>query len=288
VAGGDGGSLRSQHIAVQSGCVNTDLNDVSCRFGPTDPVGTILLAGDSQAYALADGVVPAAEALGYDTVVTSHTGCPFLARESSGAHDYPCRAWQKSIVDYALKERPAAVVISNRSAGYVHPEWKWRTAATDGGGMAASVKDAAALWRKGLEPIVSQLSRAGIPVVIVGAVPEMHGYTNGTSVMTQAFGNRDFDVPRDEVTLDRQPSIDVEEALSAKYPGTVVFDPFPHLCDDTTCWAVKDDTIYYQDDTHLSVDGAKRLTDGISESLRQVLAAAPASATPSSSAPVAG
>ena len=76
-------------------------------------------------------------------MVTSHTGCPFLARESSGVHNYPCRAWQKSIVAYALESRPAAVVISNRSAGYVRPEWNWRTAATDRGGMASSA------WQRG-------------------------------------------------------------------------------------------------------------------------------------------
>lgn len=282
VASGDGGSLRNQHLAVQNGCVNTDLDPASCIFGPADPVGTILLAGDSQAYAVADGVVPAAAAMGYDTIVTSHTGCPFLGRESSGTHNYPCRSWQKSIVDYALKERPAAVVISNRSAGYVHPEWQWRTAATDAGGAAGSVKEAASLWRKGLEPVISQLSDAGIPVIIIGAVPEMHGYTNGTSVVTQAFGNRDFDVPRDEAASDRQPAIDVETSLAKDYPGTFVYDPFPDLCDDTSCWAVKGDTIFYQDETHMSVEGAQRLTSGLTQTLKEAFATAP-SPTPSAS-----
>ena len=158
VAGGDGGSLRSQHIAVRGGCVNTDLDPVKCRFGPAAPARTVLLVGDSQAYALADGVAAAAEQLGLGTVVTSHTGCPFLDRESSGVHNYPCRSWQQSIIDYALAEPPAAVVIANRSAGYVHPEWNWRTAQTDSGGRAGSVSEAVDAWRAGLEPVIRTVS----------------------------------------------------------------------------------------------------------------------------------
>jgi peptidoglycan/LPS O-acetylase OafA/YrhL len=272
VSGGDGGSLRSQHIAVRNDCVNTDLDPDACRFGPAQPLGTVLLAGDSQAYAVADGVVAAAEGIGYSTIVTSHTGCPFLARESSGVHNYPCRAWQKSIVAYALKSRPSAVLIANRSAGYVHPEWGWRTAATDKGGMAGSVREATNLWRVGLEPIVAELSKAGIPVIILGAVPEMRGYTNATSLVSTAFGNRDFDVPRAEALQVRQPALDVEHQLAKTYPTTWVYDPFSALCDGDSCWAVRDDQIRYQDEDHLTVDGAKLLSAGLAEAIRVAVA----------------
>ena len=103
---------------------------------------------------LADGVINAASTLGYQTVVSSRTGCPFLGRESSGMNDNPCRPWQKAALAYALSSQPDAVIIANRSAGYVHPEWGWRTAATDGGGAATSVKQAADLWEQGIEDVV--------------------------------------------------------------------------------------------------------------------------------------
>jgi peptidoglycan/LPS O-acetylase OafA/YrhL len=289
VAEGEGGSLRSQHIAVRNGCVNTDISPVRCRFGPANPIGTVLLAGDSEAYAVADGTVAAATKLGYDTIVTSHTGCPFLARESSGSHDFPCRSWQKSIVAYALKTMPAAVLIANRSAGYVNPEWGWRTAATDTGGMAGSVKEAAALWRKGLDPLVSELTKAGIPVVIIAAVPEMRGYTNGTTIMANAFGTRDFSIPRADVQADRQPALDVERSVAASYPGAFVFDPFPALCDADNCWAVRGGQIQYQDETHLSVEGSLLIAAGLSQTIRDAVAhGAPRPVTSSTTAPSPG
>ncbi len=227
VAAGEGGSLRSQHAAVQAGCVNSGLEPDACRFGPVDARGTVLLAGDSQAYALADGVIAAAQGLDLDTIVTSHTGCPFLGRESSGVHNYPCRSWQESIVDYALAERPSAVIIANRSAGYVHPEWKWRTAERDGGGAATSVDEAADLWRAGLEPIVATLQEEGIPVIIIAAVPEMTGYTVRTSLLSGAFAGAAFELPRSELEADRRPALAVGAGPGGRVPRGHRLRPVP-------------------------------------------------------------
>ncbi len=275
VAGGEGGSLRSQHVAVRAGCVNTDLDPARCTFGPQSPTGTVLLAGDSQAYALADGVIAAAESIGMDTIVTSHTGCPFLGRESSGVHNYPCRAWQRSIVDYARAERPDVVVIANRSAGYVHPEWGWRTAARDDGGRADSVDEAAALWRRGLEPVVADLTRAGVGVVIIGAVPEMTGYTDRTSLLAAAIGSRDFEVSRQDSEADRRPALDVENAVARAYPGVIVYDPNPALCGDESCSATRDGTPVYQDETHLAVPGSLLLADGLASAINRAAGGSP-------------
>jgi peptidoglycan/LPS O-acetylase OafA/YrhL len=276
VASGEGGSLRSQHAVVKAGCVNTDLEPDRCRFGPADARGTILLAGDSQAYALADGVIAAAERLGLDTIATSHTGCPFLARESSGVHNYPCGSWQESIVEYALAERPAAVVIANRSGGYVRPGVGWRTIERDGGGRAASAEEAVDLYRMGLEPVVDRLSAAGVPVIIVAAVPEMTGYTDRTSLLSSAFGSQAFEIGRDEAERFRLPALEVEQAIAAQYPGVVVHDPVPALCPDGTCSTERDGSPVYQDETHLAVPGSLLLADGLTEAISRAVPGASA------------
>ena len=268
VTGGEGGTLRSQHAAVAAGCVNTGLDPVGCRFGPGDARGTILVAGDSQAYALADGVIAAGEQLGLDTVVTSHTGCPFLARESSGVHNYPCRDWQKSVLQYALDTHPAAVVIANRTAGYLHPEWGWRTAQTDAGDRAGTAGEAEAAWRSGIEPIVRKLSDAGIPVIVLGTVPEMKGFTDQTSVVSNLFGKATFEIPRDKAEKDVASAGAIDQQLAADFPGVAVVDPIPLLCGESACAASDGDTPIYQDETHLAVPGAERLTPGIVAALQ--------------------
>jgi hypothetical protein len=121
----------------------------------------------------------------------------------------------------------------------------------------------------------------------------MHGYTNGTTLMANAFGTRDFDVPLSEVRDNRKPAFDVETALAAAHPGASVFDPFPALCDDESCWAVRDGRILYQDETHLSVEGSTALADGLAQAIRDGVAAgttagihssAPAAAVPGATA----
>ncbi len=262
--------LRSQHVAVAAGCVNSAIKPRACRFGPADAAGTVLLLGDSQAYAVADGVIDAAAALGHDTVVSSNTGCPFLGRDSSGGNKYDCRQRQQDALAYALRTKPAAVVIANRSAGYVHPEWDWRTAATDSGQRAGSVSEAADLWRRGLQDVVGPLRKAGIPVVIVAAVPEMPQFTDQRSLFAQAFGAQAYEVDRATVVADRKPALDAERAVARANPGTLVFDPIPALCTDV-CASAVDGVMRYQDETHLTVDGSRLLTPGVREALAQAL-----------------
>ena len=276
VAGGEGGSLRAQHAVVKAGCVNNGFDPESCRFGPVDARGTVLLAGDSQAYAVADGVIDAAARQGLDTVATSRTGCPLLDRESSGVHNYPCRSWQQEVVAWALAERPSVVVLANRSGGYVRPAKQWRTVARDDGSAATSVDEAAQLYQRGLEPVVAELSEAGIPVVIVAAVPEMPGYTNQTSLLGQAFGSRAFEIPRSDAESDRRPALDVEQRLAAAYDGVEVLDPIPALCSDTTCSTDRDGEPTYQDETHLSLTGSMLLADRFADAIsRATIAGAP-------------
>ena len=43
-------------------------------------------------------------------------------------------------------------------------------------------------------------------VVIIANVPQMNGYTDGTSLLSQAIGRRDFSVNRDESEANRQPA----------------------------------------------------------------------------------
>jgi peptidoglycan/LPS O-acetylase OafA/YrhL len=266
VEGGEGGSLRSQHAVVRAGCVNTDLDPARCTFGPASASGTVLMAGDSQAYALADGVIAAAERLGLATVATSHTGCPFLGRESTGVHNYPCREWQQSIVEYALDTRPAAVVIANLAGGYVRPGTGWRTIERGDGGRAESVAEAADLYRQALEPIVRELGDAGIPVVVIATVPQMTGYTDSTSLLSQAFGSQAFEKDRAEAEDERAPALAVEESLAADYPTLSVFDPIPALCTDV-CTTQRDGQPIYQDETHLAVPGSLLLADGLASAL---------------------
>jgi len=265
------GGLRSDHIAIQAGCVNVPLTVDTCVFGPAD-APQILLAGDSQSYAVADGVIAAATALGYSTQVASRTGCPFLGLPSSGAHDIPCQAWQSDVLAYAKTHRPALVIIANRSTGYVHPEIRWRTVARPDGGRATSITEAAALYRTALGTVLTALSSEHIPVIVLNAVPDMKGYVDRTSLAAQAFGAADFGKSLNSLVAQREPAMAVETSLASSIAGVSMVDPFPSLCTDRECWARRGGDPWYQDEQHVSVFGSLRLEEPIRIAITQALA----------------
>jgi len=265
------GGLRSDHIAIKAGCVNVPLTVDTCVFGPAH-APQILLAGDSQAYAVADGVIAAATSLGYSTQVASRTGCPFLGVPSSGTHDIPCQAWQSDVLAYAKAHRPAMVIIANRSTGYVHPEIRWRTVARPDGGRASSITEATALYRTALSTVLTRLSSERIPVIVLNAVPDMKGYVDRTSLAAQAFGAADFGKSLSSLASQREPAMAVESSLASSIAGVSMVDPFPSLCSDRECWARKGGDPWYQDEQHVSVIGSLRLKETIRGAIARALA----------------
>lgn len=263
--------LRAAHAAVARGCVNVDLDPKLCLWGPANPAGRVLVAGDSQGYAVADGVIAASGNLGYQTIVTSRTGCPFLVRESTGSHEQPCGPWQKSVMDFAVASKPDVVVIANRSGGYVRPRAGWRLIETENGQTPGDARSARESYASALAGTVAELRRAGIAVVIIGAVPEMTGYVDQRSLLSSVLQAPPFTVDRRQAEDFREPALRSELALAASDPGIRVYDPLPVLCDDRECATRVGDEIRYRDQTHLSVAGAMLLVDGIQESLEAAL-----------------
>ena len=266
--------LRAAHEAVARGCVNTDFEPKRCSWSTGDPEGTVLVVGDSQAYALADGVIAAAAELGYRTIVSSRTGCPFLARESTGGNEMPCRPWQEDVFDYIAMARPDVVVIANRSGGYVRPERRWRMIETRSGGVPSSAAQARTSYAEALEDAVREIRSHGIGVVIIGAVPEMTGYIDQRSLLSGVLSAPPFTVSRRGSEDYRSPAFDAEQRLAARDPAVISFDPIPLLCEESTCATRVGDEILYQDETHLSVGGAMRLASGLNSALQAAASAA--------------
>ena len=61
---------------------------------------------------------------------------------------------------------------------------------------------------------------------------------------------------------------DVTFSVLKSYPTVQVFDPVPLLCDQSTCWAMKDGKMLYGDNNHLSMDGARLIGQTIRTLLR--------------------
>ncbi len=266
---------RSAHAVVAAGCVHTELDPVGCRFGPQDARGWILLVGDSQAYAVADGLIAAAEEMGHAVVASSQVGCPFVGPGAVGYEQPKCAAWQDRALAFALESRPAAVVIANRSASYIHPKPVSTAAVEAPLPSARALEQAAAVWRRGVESVIEPLQEAGIPVLIVASVAAMPRSAVQRSIFAQAWGGEPIGVPLSEAIAYRLPADEIERAIAERHAGVRLFDPFVTLCGDV-CPSARGSTILYQDATHLSLDGALLLAPALREALAGILPTATA------------
>ena len=280
-------AVAADHLAMSHGCTDQPFNPVLCTWDKGAPHGKVLLAGDSQAYAAADGVIAADTRLGMSTTVTSQSRCPLSTVDTAKA-SYACPGWQKQVLDYALSTRPDVVVIANRSSGYARPDSGGGPAgdatqaavasATGSGGAAGTVSAAdvasASLYASGLNNVVRTLRLAGVGVVVLQGIPEPARVENDTSILRRFFPIATpgtFD-PAASIAS-HLPWAGAEAAVVTANRGTVLYNPVPALCPSGTCPLVEKGVSVYLDTDHLTREGSLLLTTSLGVAIKKAAAA---------------
>ena len=237
------------HVVVQNDCDHGEFDPSACTWTVEASRGTVLLAGDSQSWAVADGVITAAGELGYDTTVAALNGCAFVSPDSDLPGDWAgCREFRSAVVEFVASTKPVAVVVSNWSRGYVgnSPESRRR-------------------WTSGLVGLLDGFNDVGVPVVVISSYPAGDADSMSRSLLIGPDDNRSADaVLRRE---DRAWLFELETELAAEYDEVSVFDPYEVLCDQSVCRIAVDGTEYYTDTNHLSKAGSLLLAPAMAEIL---------------------
>ena len=261
------------HVARLRGCTDRNFDPQHCLWSPTTGPsrGTVLVAGDSQGYAAADGIIRAAANLGLSTIVSSHSGCPVLTLDTTGHKAIDCPAWQKRVVDWAVANKPDVFVITNRTTGYTRPEILWRTV-IDPTGTPATVDNVEALYRSGLNEVVARLRKAGIAVIIYEDIPEPHVTGTTANLLGRGLGWSTAQTFNGTDAFARgQRGRAAEAAVQKANPGTVLFDPAATLCKGVTCKLALGDVPVYENVWHLSHHGSLLLVPALEQALRTAL-----------------
>jgi peptidoglycan/LPS O-acetylase OafA/YrhL len=247
------------HVVIQRGCDSGEFDPERCSWPTADANGSVLLLGDSQAWAIADGVISAAASLGYRTIVASHNACPFVLADAplgaGGGSSPECAARNRMLVQYAGEHTPTVVVIANQSAAYASHRAEW--------------------WRTGLSSAVQRFQAFGAGIVIISVAPLADEQATRTSLWVSGA--------RDRFTLLaaqrdwRRDAIATDQLIEQDHPGVVVFDPADVLCDEERCSVARAGTELYSDQNHLSRPGALLLEPALRESLKRAAAQAPSS-----------
>ncbi len=247
------------HVVMQKNCDSGAFDPERCRWPVSGATGIVLLLGDSQAWAIADGVIPAAARLGLETIVGSHNACAFTSPDAAADAPYPpsflsptCASRDESILQYALAHRPRVVVIANQSMAYATAQ--------------------ASVWQSSISSAVKRLRTAGLGVMVVAVAPTADELSTRLSLLIKPPGDRFTSVTAQLAA--RRDADAADHIVARDNPGTVLFDPAAVLCDRERCRVAQGGTEFYSDQNHLSRAGALLLEPALFESLKASLASA--------------
>lgn len=261
-------------FAAAEHCVDAPLDLVRCVWKVDGSRGEVLLVGDSQALVLADGVIAASHALGFDVVVSARSGCPFLTIDTSGTKPIDCPSWQRQVFDYIESRSPQVVIVANRSLGYTNPELGWRTF-VDSNGRPVSRGDALILYAKSLTEVARRLEASDSGLLLVQNIPELKVLRSRNSIGRMILLDRQpprFDAS--ETLALRTPIANLERSIAGKLKRVDLVDPADVLCSETMCDRYRGDESLYLDSFHLSRFGSLELTNLLGARLEQLISGA--------------
>ena len=266
-----------RRLAGQLGCVDTESDEWSVERCTVDAIGEakglVFVVGDSHASSLSDGAASAFSELGYDTAFWARSGCPFLIGRTTIGNP-GCAEWQSEVADLLRELSPVAVVVANRSAGYVLPDFPpgetWRTIGDEQGDRPVSQIDALDEWRVGVEQALHEVRTIGSRVLWVTVVPE---HFDGFRISLVDRQPEPPTTPLSDVRARRGAVAAVESEVLSRVDGAMAYDPAEILCGPAECRAGTEDEWWYMDEHHLNPVGSRMLSESLLAAMVELLSA---------------
>ena len=213
------------HFGIRNNCDHPPLKLASCRISPPSSNGEILVVGDSQAWAIADGFISAAEPKKLSVTVAAYNNCPFVSELEQNL-DLPCRSWNRDLIRLLGSRQFDYVVIAN--------------AGTYGN-----------IDRKLYKQLVIQLLDFGLKVVFVLPPPGGDTFSAAKSILVSHGADTRY-LPLSD---NGYKSI-VTDVLKSELSKISLVDPSSSLCRKELCVVASNGVEIYNDGDHLSRDGA--------------------------------
>ena len=269
---------RTHHADKVRGC-NRGLpvsdQPARCTWGVANPKGSIVLLGDSNAGQFTEPVARAANRLGYNFSVATFPTCPFvdLNVRAPKLRTSECRRFVTTTVDELVADPPALVVLASSTPIYLSTDTvTFANPAT--GTVSSSTAEKSAAWNGGLERVLGQLGRGGIPTLVVHTIPQWLEWDSRDCAVVRVYLSPEScgaSQTRGAVAEFRQAALTAEERAVRAVPSSSEIDFVTQLCSATTCSTNRGNVWTYRDGRHLSVRGSLGLTDEFALALRSAL-----------------
>ena len=259
--------LDARDCGDLAGLPTTNIEFVCRVTGSKSIERPLVLWGDSSADSWAPLVQTVARDRGQDSVVLSVSGCPplFGVRGPLHAHcDLGDEAWK---LQWLRDLEPSHIVISARWGAYAEvtllerPDLHYVTTAAEGPADREASRQALA---QTLGPTLEELANIA-PVTILGAAPDLLGLLPRARVF-----DLEIRQTKQEHRLSQQFFWDLLEQSPLMGSRVTLIDPSVKLCASGRCEAIFDGTVVYQDDNHVSAQGALLFRDLLEKRLDEL------------------
>jgi peptidoglycan/LPS O-acetylase OafA/YrhL len=225
-------------------------NLTECQFGDTST--NVIVWGDSHSQHYLPVFV---KAFGHGRAYITY-GCSPLKEESGSGQPADCQSNNRHVLNEILRLKPKIVIMASY---WNAPELHYR--------MRGRPTDFAQI----ILGTVNILTDAGIKVVLMGQVPEMNTSSYKCITRFNFLGLADCDdgVPREEAERAQFNAYQALTAIAQSNPNVFLFRPYLYTCDQTRCFASRDDSILYFDNNHLTAAGALALAEPFDKELPQ-------------------
>jgi peptidoglycan/LPS O-acetylase OafA/YrhL len=233
-----------------------------CTIGVSDGRPSFLLWGDSHADAILPAVAKIARAAGRKGLFAGGASCvPLLGVTTPTA---TCKPFNDAVENLALGNDIREVILEARWAKYANgatygDEPHGHVIITDSQSEGPPPPDNHAVFARGLERTVRELTAAGKKVVLVAAVPEI-GWPVPAVLARRALAGDQLDIaPSMDAYRQRQRFVLEAFARMQRLYGVTVIYPHQVLCTNGRCAVALNGIPLYRDEHHLSVYGALKL-----------------------------
>lgn len=237
-----------------------------CSHLVEQPIGTVLLIGDSQAGSISDGVLNATDALNLNFVVWYNDGCPIFPRPTEERSD--CAEYQKSIPQIISTVEPDLIIIANKSSLYgmgggQHGGLSIKNA---DGSTPDTYSETIQMWTSGIQELFSSAPFVNQKILYLQQVPTSKPIR--PTLLRNSSRDSSFDL---SFSSNRNEIVRNEESALRNFQNVTLFNPSNYLCPNNRCSTSIKGISVYSDENHLSPYGSDLLTPSLTRVIRKLL-----------------
>jgi len=236
-----------------------------CVLGDRSATTTIALLGDSHAEHWTGGLDRAGRERGWRVDVMVKGGCPVIDMTELGVGRFAryygeCARYHEAMMRRIVAMRPAAVVLSSWDH-YIPPD-----------GASEDWQLSPSMWERGLRRTYSRLAAAGIHTIVLRDVPRT-GF-DVPACLSRRAARLPFarTCAYDGATSVSRVAVAAQDRAARGLPVRIV-DMNDQLCDIPRCQVVRNGTIVYTDDNHLTASFSRSIATVLGQRIADAMSA---------------